>query len=415
MPMPKAGPWAEWLRGAVFLWGAIAAGKLAAFAFQIRLGRSGGLTALGVAASIGTAGSFMASLSSLGLADRAMYRAATARCSGRIPDASVRSAHGLFLLAGAVGFTVLAWLLPVIVEDRQLRPFAWFLLIGGLANHLCLYSLKALRGLGEPAREAVATLVCSAIIAVTALAGVGVNALGIAFAMTGILGFALMFSATRSRPWLRPNIVNLRELLRDALNATPYFAIGTGCVVLGGVDVLLARLHGGSQDAGVVQCAAAVVRAGLYGPWMFGSLLVHRVQHTAQATGAVPRVALVMLGLGLAAIAVAAAWATLPWVLGAYGVPAQRVIPSAMVALCLAPAGYVALVLLPVATGLSLPRTALCVGIALVAGLSIGSITVHRFGVPGAIAGSETGYLVLAVLLLRVVLTRPAVRALGAS
>ncbi len=405
--VPDGSSLRRWFWSAAFLWSGIAIQKLAWFAFQIGLGRRGGFAAVGVAASMGTACSLAASFSSLGLADRAMYRAAAARSSDRTPDASVGTGHGLFLAAGLLGFAALAPAVPAIVEDRGLRPLAGLMLIGALVGHQSAYSIAALRGLGEPARETLAEIACSAILVAAVVAKLGVTALGIASAVAALASLVIVVSAARTRPWLRPRIGAVRELAREAVRAMPYLAVATGCVVLGGVDVLLARVHGGSTQTGVLQCATAVLRAGLYGPWMLGSLLVHRVSRRVRTTNSVPVGGLVLSGLVLAAIAVAGAWITMPWVIRAYSVAPDRVIPSEIVALCVAPPGYVALVLVPVATGFSARRTAACVWIALTAALAIGSVAVQRFGVPGAIVACAAGYLILTLLLVGAVLRRP--------
>ncbi|MEI8258210.1 MAG: hypothetical protein WCJ30_21235 [Deltaproteobacteria bacterium] len=394
----------RWARNAVLLWGVIACQKLAAFAFQIGLGRRGGFAALGVVATIGTASTFTASFSSLGLADRAMYRAADARSTDRAPDDTVGTGHGLYLGLAALGFALLAASVPWVVTDAALRPLAWSLVLGAFASHVGAYSIAALRGFGEPRRETLATLVTSAVLALAAATHVGVRALGLTSAATGLLTLAIVGSAMRTRTWLRPAGGAVREILRDAQRAVPYLAVGTGCVLLGGADILLARLAGGATDTGVLQCATAVVRAGLYGPWMFGALLVHRVRRHVRERGKVPRVPLVAFGVALGLIASVGAWVTMPWVLRAYGVPVARVLPSETVSLLTAPTGYVALLLLPVATGLAPLRAAVSMCIALIAAFTAGSVLAPRLGVPGAIIACAMGYLTLTVALLTVVM-----------
>ncbi|HCF59146.1 MAG TPA: hypothetical protein DFS52_14280, partial [Myxococcales bacterium] len=83
---------------AVLLWGTGLVAKGATFVFGFKVGRCGGVEALGAMAAFYLAVWIVGSTASLGLPDWALFRAARDRARDGRPSAQLGVGHGLFLV-----------------------------------------------------------------------------------------------------------------------------------------------------------------------------------------------------------------------------------------------------------------------------------------------------------------------------
>lgn len=390
----------------VGLWGAIALQKLATFGLQLAFGRTGGLEAVGLYATIGAICSVVGAVLHFGLPDWVMYRVARQQAQPLDDEPAPGVGHGLFLVAAVAGYGLVALTLPAWVPTADVA-FALVVVVGLLGHHLASFSFAGLRGAGRPAIEIVALSLSACVVAVGALPGMPAQAPLAGLLVAGLVQLAAVGWSVARHPFLRPLRVDVSALRRQVVRSLPYLAIGGGAMALGSADLFVARLFGSTDAVGELQCATAVLRAGTFAPWVAATLVLHRLV-AARADGRpLPLGVLFALGSALALLAMAGAYLTGPQVAHGFGVAFAQVEASATLALWLAPLTYLWVMYLPVITVID-PRSAqLAVALGLLVALGVGAAASPE-GVAGALVASAAGHAVAAGLAFRSLRKQPA-------
>ena len=163
---------------------------------------------------------------------------------------------------------------PWLVDVPELRWPMLLIVAGSFGNYLVCFSFSGLRGAGRPGLEIVAVLVTSVITVSAALLSREVVTIAWALLAVGVVNALAVVAASALAPELRPRLPDLGGLWPQLKKSLPYLVIGTGSLWLGTADILLVRWHGDSTAVGLLQSGTVLLRAGLFGPWFAGSLLI---------------------------------------------------------------------------------------------------------------------------------------------
>lgn len=389
----------------VGLWGAIALQKLATFALQLAFGRTGGLEAVGLFATLGAICSVVGAVLHFGLPDWVMYRVARQQGQGTDDEPAPGVGHGLFLVAAVTGYGLVALSLPAWVAPANVA-FGLVVVVGLLGHHLASFAFAGLRGAGRPAIEIVALSVSACAVALGALPGLRPQAPLVGLLVAGVVQLAAVGWGIARHPFLRPLMVDLSSLRLQVVRSLPYLAIGGGAMALGSVDLFVARLFGSVDAVGELQCATAALRAGTFAPWVAATLVLHRIVAARAKGRPLPLGALFAVGVALALVAMAVAYLTGPLVARGFGVAFSQVEAPATLALWLAPLTYLWVMFLPVVTVLD-PRSAQrAVAAGLLVAMSVGA-ALSLPQVAGALLASAAGHAVAAGVVLWSLRGRP--------
>lgn len=384
---------------AVLLWTTSLLVKAATFAFGFKVGRAGGVEALGAMASLYVVIWIVGTTTSLGMSDWAVFHAARDRARGEGPSAQLGVGHGLFLtLSGAAYLCVFA-AAPLIGGVEGLAGFVRWLALAATFQHLGTYGISCLRGLGRPAAEMAANGGCAIILAAGSLWAPDLDALGPVVALSNLSYLAAGLFAAIREPNLRPALREASQVVPQATRSLAYLALGVGAYLLGNADLLLARVFLPPAEVGLLLSATVIVRGAAAGPWMLATLSLHRLEVDPSRGASLGR----RLGpaLGLALAVMVSGWLALPLLAWGYGVALEQIRLPAMVALGAAPLLYGAVMLVPLSALHGSRRTVTRIGAALGVTALAGALLVPALGVVGAVLAAASGQAAMLALLWR--------------
>jgi hypothetical protein len=336
---------------------ATGAQKLAYFALQLAFGRIGGLPFLGALAAMNAVLAVVSSSVHAGLPDWVMYTMAAPRTDERAPGRG----HGLFLALAVPCYLGLALATPWLVDVPELRGPMLLIVAGSFGNYLVCFSFSGLRGAGRPGLEILTVLVTSAITVAAALLAREVATIAWALLAVGAVNALAVLAASALVAELWPRLPDLSGLWPQVQKSLPYLVIGTGSLWLGTADILLVRWHGDSAAVGLLQSGTLLLRAGLFGPWFAGTLLIKPMLEARRASGKTPLGLLLAIAAVLAAGALTVSRVATPYTFGPLQVDASAALPVLHRSLPLWTVAYFTILLMPVAIAAS--RRTMLVGV----------------------------------------------------
>lgn len=360
------------------------------FVMKARVGHLGGADALGALTSVLTVTWMIAALSHLGLPDQAMVRAAV---PDEDPDARARARHSIFLGTAALALVAALMITVPSASDPWL---AASLVVGAIAQHASSVALQTLRGLERPGLESSALGLAAALLIGGAwLANEPRHVAASYLAQGGVFVGALVLGAI-ALPSLRPVWPSARGVLDEVRRSLPIFVVGVTGFGLGNADVILTRLALGDVAVGELSCATMVVRTGFQVPWVIGTLALARARDAGPTR---MRLVAMLAGVSLL-VAIGASIAALlagELTSRALGVPLADFEDALWVAAWLAPAAYVAVVMLPLGMALALQDTVKVTLAAFAVTMALGLSLARPMGLSGVQIGYAVGHLALAV------------------
>lgn len=386
---------------AVLLWGTGLVAKLATFVFGFKVGRCGGVEALGAMAAFYLAVWIVGSTASLGLPDWAVFRAARDRARDGRPSAQLGVGHGLFLVLSGAAYLLLFAAAPALGGVSELGGFVRWLALASAFQHFGVYGISCLRGLGRPAAEMAANGGSALILLAGSLWAPGLAELGGVIAVANLSFFGAGLYAVVREPRLRPALRRASQVVPQAAGSLVYLALGLEAYLLGNADLLIARLLLSPAEVGLLQGATVVVRGASAGPWLLATLSLHRLQAAGGAAPDGSNGRHLGPAVALAAAVIVGGWLVLPLIAWGYGIELSEIELPAKVALGTTPLGFAAVMLLPIAALRHSLATVVRAGAALALAALAGLLLAPALGIVGATLAGAAGQAAALIFLWR--------------